>query len=188
MKILTAKEWEELFSTPLNGHLSNVSGATTYKGPTMEWAEVSYTIRLNISWPGILPLNTKTGDHCFGRWIANGTGLAMVAAGGAREYSISRDRLGDVDWYAQLLEKTWFYDPSDFLMAYKDAARWDNPHIGDDAVNKFINSMVLHAAERGETPFFPRSIAGKIYYIVDRMSDKELIAFCLFLEKNKTGI
>lgn len=53
----------------------------------------------------------------IGRWLLTDFAIECPSS----SYQITYDRLNEPDWFYHLLEKTWFYDPTDFLDAYEGA-------------------------------------------------------------------
>lgn len=155
--------------------------------PSHEWAEgriavVSMIVQVRATWPGIGEMDDETRRgpirYSTGRWYIDDTGISRKDG----KYDISLSTILREDWMAHLLEKKWFYDPTDFFDALQEARKLLGADNLDDLMWREIRTM----RARSRTPFFP-SAAEKSWkmYRVDRMEDDELDAFCGFLADNQ---
>ncbi len=176
-KQMTADEWNQVFPTwPKNG--SDLHSVSDLMGT--KYVEVVSAIFLPEHWPGIVEPDKNLSDTLLfraGRWCVTESGITCLG----QHYTITSDRLEETDWFAHLLEKAWFYDPSDMLDALEAARVHLLPHELLEQHETAIGKQIETALERQLLPYYPSRILQEHVYLVSRMSDEERAVFCQFL-------
>lgn len=118
-------------------------------------------------------------EQSIGRWLL--TDFAIECP--SYNYQITYDRLDEIDWFHQLLEKNWFYDPTDFLDAYEGARVLALPNETAKARSK-ATERLLRGRTHFPIVFAPSRITGDYLYLPGRMKEEERSAFATFLANN----
>ena len=95
---------------------------------------------------------------------------------------VSRD-----DWLAQLMEKDWFYDPTDFLDVLERAHKHLVPGSTPKQQQELTQRRVEICLQRSIQPFYPSRILKKHTYLVNRMNTIERAAFIQYLVDSGFG-
>ena len=115
-----------------------------------------------------------------GRWLL--TNFAIECP--SYSYQITYDRLNEPDWFYHLLEKTWFYDPTDFLDAYERARALALPSETATARAQATERQLRERRSRFPIVFAPSRVSGNYLYLPGRMTEEEQAAFAAFLADN----
>jgi hypothetical protein len=149
------------------------------------FASVSVVVEVDKPWPGIAPLDdqNRIGKVQFsvGRWYIDDVAISRIDERGG-DYDIELDRVLETDWVAHILEKAWFYDPTDFFDVLEEARRIQTPGNGPEQLDTLLWEEVNETLRRGDQPAFPSRLqAGKRQYLANRMTPEERDVFCGFL-------
>ena len=125
-----------------------------------------------------LPEGTEAEvKQTVGRWLLTDFAIECPASG----YQITYDRLNEWDWFYHLLEKTWFYDPTDFLDAYEGARALAVPDEPAAARSQATERQLGERRSRYPIVFAPSRVSGYYLYLPGRMKEDEQSAFAAFL-------
>lgn len=125
-----------------------------------------------------LPEDTEAEvKQTVGRWLLTDFAIECPASG----YQITYDRLNEWDWFYHLLEKTWFYDPTDFLDAYEGASALAVPDEPAAARSQATEHQLGERRSRIPLVFAPSRVTGSYLYLPGKMKEDEQIAFAAFL-------
>lgn len=125
-----------------------------------------------------LPEGTEAEvKQTVGRWLLTDFAIECPASG----YQITYDRLNEWDWFYHLLEKTWFYDPTDFLDAYEGARALAVPDEPAAARSQATEHQLGERRSRIPLVFAPSRVTGSYLYLPGKMKEDEQIAFAAFL-------
>jgi hypothetical protein len=116
----------------------------------------------------------------IGRWVLTDFAIECPGSG----YQITYDRLDEPDWFYHLLEKTWFYDPTDFLDAYEGARAIALPNESAEARAQATERQLRERRSRFPIMFGSSRVAGGYLYLPGKMKEDEQAAFAAFLANN----
>ena len=177
---LTAEQWAALLPIRPDEELQFLS-VTAQALQEMRLASVASLILLPMSWPGVHNLADEhvAGKVAFhaGRWFVDDEGITCMRTA----YQIDHERVKETDWLAHMLEKSWFYDPTDFLDALEYARR-EITGVSEKRLDFLLWEEARTALENAELPFYPSRMLGQQrVYLTSRMDEETHMAFCRFL-------
>lgn len=176
-RTMSAEEWRNVFPKwPKRRELGiNASDLAATK-----YTDVFTVVMTHERWEQEpqLPEDTEAEvKQTIGRRLLTDFAIECPASG----YQITYDRLNEPDWFYHLLEKTWFYDPTDFLDAYEGARAIALPNESAEARARATQRQLGERRSRFPIMFGPARVAGGYLYLPGKMKEDEQAAFAAFL-------
>ena len=176
-RTMSAAEWMNVFP---RWPKPRQPGMTASDIGSTKYTDVFTVVMTRERWEQEPQLSEETDaeiKRTVGRWIL--TDFAIECP--SYSYQIIYDRLDEPDWFYHLLEKTWFYDPTDFLDAYEGARALALPNEPVMARTEATKRQLGERRNPFPLVFAPSRVSGQYLYLPGRMKEDEQAAFAAFL-------
>lgn len=180
---LSTVQWNAIFPTwPLQ---RDGNSGVDFIDEIERGVEVSTTVYLSAPWHGIADVEDahlagETVLDRVGRWVITKNAIIPLGV----KYYITINRFDESDWLAHLMEKVWFYDPTDMLDAMELAHARLVPGSTREQQRELTEQQVRVCLDRNIQPFYPSRVIGRHLYLVSRMADQERTGFAQFLSRS----
>lgn len=176
-RTMSAAEWMNVFP---RWPKPRQAGITASDLVATKYTDVFTVVMTRERWEQEPELSEETDaevKQTIGRWVLTDFAIECPGSG----YQITYDRLDEPDWFYHLLEKIWFYDPTDFLDAYEAARALALPDEPVEARFRATERQLGERHSRIPLVFAPSRVTGNYLYLPGKMREDEQAGFAAFL-------